>query len=77
MYWCHCWTSQTDMHEIHWCHCWTSQTESEMYWCHCCRDLYQWDQARQAAIDNFQKHYAEMHNTTAKEVAKDLHLAAQ
>nr|KAG5691447.1 hypothetical protein BaRGS_017290 [Batillaria attramentaria] len=39
------------------------------------RDLYQWEEARQAAIDNFLTHRAEMHNTTAKEVAKDLHLS--
>ena len=39
-----------------------------------CRDLYQWeDRGRQAAIDNFTQHRHEMHNTTAKEVAKDLH----
>ncbi|XP_076469755.1 leukotriene A-4 hydrolase-like isoform X1 [Babylonia areolata] len=38
------------------------------------RDLYQWEDARQSAIDNFLRHREEMHNTTAKEVAKDLHL---
>ena len=38
------------------------------------RDLYGWEEARPAAIDNFVKHRAEMHSTTAKEVAKDLHL---
>ncbi|KAK7101710.1 leukotriene A-4 hydrolase-like [Littorina saxatilis] len=40
------------------------------------RDLYQWEEAREAAIENFKKHCVEMHSTTAKEVAKDLHLAA-
>ncbi|XP_060075703.1 leukotriene A-4 hydrolase-like [Ylistrum balloti] len=39
------------------------------------RDLYDWEQSRQVAIDNLQAHRDEMHNTTAKLVAtKDLHL---
>ncbi|PVD24845.1 hypothetical protein C0Q70_15331 [Pomacea canaliculata] len=39
------------------------------------RDLYEWEASRQRAINNFLEHEREMHNTTAKLVAKDLHLS--
>nr|XP_022300395.1 leukotriene A-4 hydrolase-like isoform X2 [Crassostrea virginica] len=38
------------------------------------RDLYGWEEARPTAIQNFQTHRGEMHNTTATMVAKDLKL---
>ncbi|XP_059141199.1 leukotriene A-4 hydrolase-like [Physella acuta] len=40
-------------------------------------DLYAWEFARPKAIENFKAHRAEMHNTTATMVAKDLHLKDQ
>ncbi|XP_061187938.1 leukotriene A-4 hydrolase-like isoform X2 [Saccostrea echinata] len=38
------------------------------------RDLYGWEEARPIAIQNFQTHRGEMHNTTATMLAKDLKL---
>ncbi|XP_062597065.1 leukotriene A-4 hydrolase-like, partial [Saccostrea cucullata] len=38
------------------------------------RDLYGWEEARPIAIQNFQTHKGEMHNTTATMLAKDLKL---
>ena len=38
------------------------------------RDLYNWDSARQEAIDNYKQHSAQMHNLTASMVGKDLKL---
>ncbi|KAL3847158.1 hypothetical protein ACJMK2_018086, partial [Sinanodonta woodiana] len=39
------------------------------------RDLYNWEKSRDAAIANFLAHRAQMHNTTASMVAKELKLA--
>ncbi|XP_064604430.1 leukotriene A-4 hydrolase-like isoform X1 [Liolophura sinensis] len=38
------------------------------------REMYQWEVARPAAVENFKKQRPTMHNTTASLVAKDLHL---
>jgi len=40
----------------------------------CCRDLYEWEQSRQAAQDNYKATTLQMHPVTATLLAKDLHL---